>query len=133
MVKNNFYRLIYYWLPPIIWMVVIFIFSSRQRIEVSPELVINFLVFKSLHIIEYLILYLLFFRAFLSGKKIAKKKILLLSFVFALIYAASDEVHQRFIPTREGKALDVIIDCIGLTIGYYIGNKYFEILNRFLV
>ena len=30
-----------------------------------------------------------------------------------LLYAASDEFHQHFVPTREGSPLDVLIDCTG--------------------
>ena len=38
---------------------------------------------------------------------------LVLSFVITVIYAALDEFHQSFIPGREPKIRDVVIDSIG--------------------
>ena len=34
-----------------------------------------------------------------------------------IVYAASDEIHQLFVPSREGTLRDVIIDTIGGTCG----------------
>ncbi len=34
---------------------------------------------------------------------------------FALLYAASDEFHQTFVPGRGGRVSDVIIDAIGIS------------------
>ena len=36
---------------------------------------------------------------------------------FVAVYAASDEIHQLFVPHREGKISDVIIDTTGAAIG----------------
>lgn len=36
------------------------------------------------------------------------------------LYAASDEIHQLFVPGRAGQARDVLIDSIGVLIGYLI-------------
>lgn len=35
----------------------------------------------------------------------------------AVVYAASDEWHQSFVPTRQGSAWDVLIDACGATLG----------------
>lgn len=35
------------------------------------------------------------------------------AFVFCIIYAASDEFHQYFVPGRSGKITDVLLDSIG--------------------
>lgn len=114
-------KIIIYWLPPIIWMLLIFILSSRQRISIADEHVVNFLFFKFLHIIEYAILYLLLFRAF--NNKRGKKIHYLMPFIISFSYAAIDEIHQAFVPTREGKIRDVLIDTIGITLMYsYIKN-----------
>ena len=43
------------WAPAVAWMGIIFLFSSRQRIVVAPQETINFLIFKTLHVIEYFI------------------------------------------------------------------------------
>lgn len=109
-----------YWLPVACWMILIFIFSSRQRIEVSDIYSVNFIVFKTLHIIEYAILYILSFRAMkYSHTKINQTQWARWALVITLLYAASDEIHQTFVPTREGRLRDVIIDGLGGGLGWY--------------
>lgn len=45
--------------------------------------------------------------------------------VFAALYAASDELHQRFVPGRAGRLGDVMIDSAGAVLGVliFIGVK----------
>lgn len=100
-----------YWLPVIGWMLVIFFFSSRHSIEVSSTHTVNFAFFKTLHLLEYAFLFLLTHRALRYGSD--TKKIDMLTFIIIILYAMSDELHQRFVPTRESAFRDVIIDCIG--------------------
>jgi VanZ family protein len=38
---------------------------------------------------------------------------LLLSIVFTILYAASDEFHQSFVPSRSASVFDVMIDTTG--------------------
>lgn len=97
-------KFVRYWLPVIGWMVVIFFLSGRESTQVSDTQLINFLFFKTLHVIEYGILFLLSKRAIRNG---------MAAFFLTLLYAVTDEIHQVFIPTREGKLRDVIIDAIG--------------------
>jgi VanZ family protein len=40
-----------------------------------------------------------------------------LAILFVAIYAASDEIHQVFVPNREGRIADVLIDTSGALIG----------------
>jgi VanZ family protein len=78
-------------------------------------LVSNHLVRKSAHYIEYTILGALFFNGFFSGRSLLK------AFFFSLIagscYAASDELHQHFVPGRTMQAFDVFIDSVGVFCG----------------
>ncbi|WP_243096886.1 VanZ family protein [Thermohalobacter berrensis] len=39
------------------------------------------------------------------------------SFVFCILYAISDEVHQLFVPGRDAQITDVMIDSAGAFIG----------------
>jgi VanZ family protein len=39
-----------------------------------------------------------------------------------VLYAASDEVHQIFVPTRQGTVVDVLIDAVGGALG--LGMAY---------
>ncbi|HEV2060408.1 MAG TPA: VanZ family protein [Solirubrobacteraceae bacterium] len=38
----------------------------------------------------------------------------LVATVIAVLYAASDEIHQSFVAGRDGSPLDVAIDCVGI-------------------
>lgn len=112
-------RFLYRWLPAIIWMAIIFYFSSREQINLSPTFTINFVIFKSLHIIEYAILYLLIFRSlYLQNQKLIN--IYWYSIAAAVLYAISDELHQTFVSTREGTLRDVFIDTMGIVIMYTV-------------
>ncbi|MEK9143211.1 MAG: VanZ family protein [Patescibacteria group bacterium] len=102
------------WLPVIAWMAVIFFLSGRSSVQVAEEPLINFLFFKTLHVIEYAVLFVLYFRALKNAVG---------AFLLTLLYAAIDEIHQMFVPTREGRLRDVIIDAIGATIAWISINQ----------
>lgn len=108
-------RLLHKWVPLLGWMACIYIFSSRRSVEVSPDGLINFLVFKSLHVIEYSVLFILTYRVVNGG---ASAKRYWISFLLVLVYAVTDEIHQTFVPSREGRFRDVIIDGIGALLGW---------------
>lgn len=71
---------------------------------------------KAAHMTEYAILSVLIY-IWLGKWKTA--------IVFAALYAASDELHQRFVPGRAGRFGDVLIDSAGAIIGVliFIGVK----------
>ncbi len=109
-----------YWLPVFLWMGIIFLLSSRQSVSVSAEYLLNFLFFKTLHLIEYAVLFTLFTRAIhqsLSSKKVVNPYAA--AFVLTVLYAATDEFHQQFVPSRQGSPRDVIIDGIGAGIVWF--------------
>ena len=116
-------KIIRYWLPVVLWMIVIFLFSSRQKVAVTDSYALSFLFFKTLHLIEYTFLYIVSFRAFLNtGMK--KSRAYCFAFILTVGYAITDEVHQRFVPTREGRLRDVIIDGLGGAIGWIILTQF---------
>ncbi|MBI3576751.1 VanZ family protein [Candidatus Gottesmanbacteria bacterium] len=92
-------------------MIVIFVFSSHKRVQVSDEETINFIFFKTLHVLEYAILFLLNVRAF-------RKKNFLAAAILTIAYALTDEIHQLYVPTRQGQLRDVIIDGIGVILAW---------------
>lgn len=96
-------------LPAIIWMGVIFYFSSRQTTGIGGDSYwIRFIILKSFHLIEYAILTILLFIAF------SKYKTTILT---SYIYAISDEFHQYFIIGRTAKFQDTLFDLCGILIG----------------
>lgn len=113
------------WLPAICWMAIIFIFSSRQSVSVASSFWLNFLFFKSIHIAEYAILTALYaysIKSTFNSMKLAD--VALCSATFAILYGSLDELHQTFVPTRNGQILDVLIDAIGVLSVYSIMKVY---------
>lgn len=131
---NKVFKILYYWLPPFVWMGVIFYFSSKQKVGVADEYVVNFIFFKTLHLIEYAALYFLLFRAFQSSTvhKFTLKQSLIYPIIFAIMFAISDEIHQTFVPTREGHPRDVIIDTIGILLCFSYTKNNLHFLKLFL-
>jgi len=131
---TKFSRFIRYWLPPIVWMALIFYLSSRLRTSVTGEFLFDFLIFKMLHFIEYAILYFLLFRAFYSinNHQLTINNKFLFPVLLSILYATLDELHQTFVPTREGKLRDVIIDIAGIIFMYIYIKNYFKKVKKFL-
>lgn len=114
-------RKILRFVPSLLWMAIIFYFSSQSTSGIDTGQVSRFLFFKSLHVIEYAILYLLLFAGLYTHS---------LSFSIGYLYALSDEFHQRFIPGREGKLSDTLIDTLGLLLGFTIFTLIVKITSK---
>lgn len=107
------------------WMIFIFFLSGRQRVSVSDQYWANFFVFKALHIIEYFILMFLNVLAVTQNThNLHYRKSLRYAFFISILFALSDEIHQTFVPTREGTLRDVLIDAIGITFVYWFASRY---------
>lgn len=116
------------WIPSLIWMSVIFTFSSRQSVSVSGEYWLDFVFFKSIHIAEYAILtFLNMFALVNSNPKSSLQKNGIYSVILAILFATSDEYHQTFVPTRQGKHFDVLVDSVGIFSVYCITVHYEKI------
>ncbi len=111
------------WLPPLLWMALIFFFSSLPTIKTSKFYWQDFLLKKTAHFVEYTILSFFYFRAF-WGSKFSFKKSAFLSILISFFYALSDEYHQSFVPGREPRIRDVVIDTLGASFVVYLINKY---------
>lgn len=116
--KMDFDRFAKFWVPAIIWAIIIFSFSSVSVPVVSPFYWREFVIKKTGHFIEYVIFGSLIYRALLNSGA-AKKKAVIYTIIVSLLYAASDEFHQSFIPNREPRVRDVIIDTIGASLAVY--------------
>lgn len=124
---------LFFWGPVFLWMGAIFIFSSRPRFGITEEFFFDFLIFKTLHMIEYALLYFLLFRAFYHSSKYSIAKQLVVALIFSVLYAVGDEVHQAFVPTREGKIRDILIDSTGILIMYwYIKTNINFVIKKIL-
>ena len=107
--------------PALLWMALIFYLSSRSTAGVGYTGFERFLLFKSLHLIEYAIL------GFLVIYPITK---VTPSIVISYIYAISDEFHQSFTPGRGPKFTDTLFDLVGILIGIFIFTKLVRHLKK---
>jgi VanZ family protein len=79
---------IWYWLPTLLWTLVIFAFSARPALHASGVDWQDFLIKKTAHFVEYFILAFLVSRSFSLTTKLSRWQIFALSFLFASLYAA---------------------------------------------
>lgn len=101
------------WVPPLVWMVLIFRESSLS----DPAPAVTAVVWdKALHAGAYAVLGVLLARA-LVGEGWPWRRAAIGAIVIAALYGASDEVHQIFTPMREADILDWVADAIGSTAG----------------
>ena len=116
---------VFYWLPVILYCLLIFIQSSypvSQSLPAIPHMD------KLAHIGAYALLGFLFFRAFQSTS-IWKSAVLIviLSALASSMFGISDEIHQHFVPSRTADIVDVLADVAGSFLGAVTANFF---LNR---
>lgn len=103
------------WLLVLLWMGLIFFLSSQPHLPHYPSLLIDLLLKKLAHLLEYVVLAMLLYRA--MGSK---------GFWWALLagglYALSDELHQSFVPGRNAELLDLAFDTLGVALGLYMAK-----------
>jgi len=105
-------NLVWYWLPPLAWMGIIFYLSAQPKLPAPPEPMFDLVLKKGAHFTVYAVLAFLWWRA-LSRGKMADRAALGLAFAIAVSYAISDEFHQSFVPDRRPGLSDVLIDAMG--------------------
>ena len=113
--NTSVFRLIKYWLPVIIYAILIFYLSSLTG-EDLPGLFIGQDIVG--HLAEYAILGFLLSRALKAyNLKLSYNKRILWVCVIAIIYAMSDEFHQMFVSGRVASFFDLLLDAIGSLTG----------------
>lgn len=112
-----------FWLPPILWAIIIFRLSSNVLPSVGPTYLSDFAFKKFSHVFFYAVLGILVYRALLS-ENIVRTKALYISIIVCLIYGIGDEIHQSFIPGRGPHIRDVVFDTIGSSLGGIWAKKY---------
>ena len=104
------FPLFFYWGPPVLYSLLIFYLSS---ISTVPQLPQN--SDKVLHFTEYFVFATLLWRAFGRGTFwFFKRSYAILTLCIGALYAASDEVHQLFVPGRTASVYDWIADVAGI-------------------
>lgn len=130
-----------FWLPPLIWMALIFSISTdlgsvkhTSRFigpflrffwpAISEESIENvqIVVRKGGHFSGYAVLAILLWRARNRGllTNVWTWRTAAFAEFISFLYAISDEVHQAFVPTRQASTLDVLIDSLGAAVGLFV-------------
>jgi VanZ family protein len=102
------------WAPVVLWAALIFAFSSVPDLGTGLgtwDLVLR----KLAHAAEFAVLGGLLLRALRDERA---------ALAAGIAYAASDELHQHFVPGRVGSPLDVLIDSVGVAVGVLLWRRY---------
>jgi VanZ family protein len=124
-----------YWLPPLAWMALIWSVSSDLGSSdhsagpfawiatalfpwATPAQIdlAHLIVRKIGHMVEYAILTALWFRTLYAGQRLPFTSSARLALAISVVWAITDELHQSFVPSRDGSSLDVIVDSTGATL-----------------
>jgi VanZ family protein len=118
--------------PAVVWAGVIFYLSAQPNLGtpsaivallresgVPPETyeLIDYLVRKAAHFTEYAILAVLIHHALGLVSGWSAQRRVAVAWALAVLYAASDEFHQSFVPGRGPAVTDVVIDACGALAG----------------
>ena len=130
------------WIPVLCWMALIFMTSTdalsaahtsgfiepfllRLFPHISPQTLdaVHFCIRKGAHLTEYGILGILLWRAlpeYKGSPDVADWRRAGVALLAATFYAATDEYHQSFVPSRGPSVHDVLIDACGAAIALTI-------------
>jgi hypothetical protein len=110
--KPGWSRIMLRWGPALVLMITIFLLSATPSDEMVNFGIYDFLIKKGAHMVGYGLLAL----AFLRGFGYDRKNHILMVLLLVFFYAASDELHQAFVPGRNASPVDVMIDMVGAII-----------------
>ena len=118
------------WLPVIIWAGLIFYFSGISDLKTGFKF--DFILRKLSHVVEYLILTFLLYRAFAGSFDINTARLFIYPAGLSFVYAVTDELHQSFVPGRNCNIQDILIDGIGILSFYIINILIFRNIKKIL-
>lgn len=98
--------------------------SEEEKLAFAEA--VDFPIRKTAHAAEYAILGILtigtlYGAAKRDGGRISVRGSILTAWAIAVLYAASDEFHQLFVPGRSGQLSDVLLDSAGALAGVLLG------------
>ncbi|HEY2380271.1 MAG TPA: VanZ family protein [Terriglobia bacterium] len=135
-------RVLEYWAPMVVWLIVIFVFSTDAfSSSETSRLILPILTFffpglspqqltvwhdvirKLGHITEYFILAIFTYRSIRRDQPdLAQAK--LKTIMFIVLAASLDEIHQRFTAFRTPSPVDVGYDCLGAVWALWLITTY---------
>lgn len=116
--SRRFKIFFFYYFPVLLWMGVIFVFSSISGYAQRPELTAGeWATRKGAHVGEFFVLTVLLFRSVWKYLNERPFETFVMTGMLAYTYAVLDEIHQYFVPLRQSKMSDVLIDMAGIFLG----------------
>ncbi len=108
-----------YWVPSLLYMALIFGVSSMEQPPLPMPKFEWLTIDKLYHFIEYAILGGLLAWAFVKARPpfVPSQTIWVLAAVISILYGASDEWHQTFVPGRFATLADWVADALGSIAG----------------
>ena len=112
-------------IPAIIIILIIWYWSDIPGLKSEYTPIIDFFLRKGAHILEYALLYLALFWAFLPQSIFTLSLnqfdlVHIQSFIIGFMATLLDEWHQTWVPGREGKPLDIGFDILGFLFAYIL-------------
>lgn len=101
--------------------------SKSEKEQLTENL--QFVVRKGAHFSIYTLLGF-FTMGFMNTFNISARRKILFAFIFGLLYAITDEIHQLFSSGRSAKIMDVGIDSLGVIFGILIISLIIYLINR---
>jgi hypothetical protein len=111
--------LAWYWLPVLVWMALILVLSGRSDLPVRSNPATGevagttYWTAKAAHVLEYAVLGGLIFRAATArggGIALAPLRVTVWVVAAATVFGMVDELRQSFVPGREPRLSDVVLD-----------------------
>ncbi|HHW68078.1 VanZ family protein [Defluviitalea raffinosedens] len=102
-----------YWIPSIIWMIIIFILSSMTGSDLQRTFPF-FSDFNWGHFVAYFVLAITYYWAL--RRKVKHPKIFFVIIFLSVLYGITDEFHQYFTPSRVPDVNDLLADAIGASL-----------------
>jgi VanZ family protein len=126
--NGKFGRFLFLHFPAFAYAVLIYYVSSLQIIH-PPSIGFSW-EDKIYHFGEYAVLTIFVFIALKYYRsQFIKKHTYLLAGLFACFFAASDEIHQYFVPGRESTVGDLTSDCLGTIVALYVIWRFLKFIN----
>lgn len=118
-----------FWLPAVAMMVLIFVLSSQSGLRVSEDVAVERPLRVSGHLLAFGALAALLLFALARGRRPGLRDTIL-AFGIAVLYGATDELHQSFVPDRAGRIDDLVVDAVGALVGVVLAAIVLAIRGR---
>ena len=112
--KCKLWEVAKYWMPPIVYAILIYYLSSRSSVDIGPEIPH---IDKFYHALIYFIFALLLWRAFYhASPTFTSKRAIWFALIVTILFGMSDEWHQFYVSFRHADVFDLLFDTAGASL-----------------